>query len=208
MKGIFITFEGNDGCGKTTQINLVSDYLKSLGYDVLVSREPGGTAISEKIRTIILDPDNKGMDPACEALLYAASRAQHVSEVIIPALEAGKVVICDRFVESSIVYQGIGRELGIDEVRTINDFAIKGCRPDITFLITLAPVIGIRRKIESGKPDRLEMENIKFHQKVFDGYEKLKEVNKRIVSIDGTKDIDEIQMVIREKIEKFLREGY
>lgn len=208
MKGIFITFEGNDGCGKTTQINLVSDYLKSLGYDVLVSREPGGTYISEKIRNIILDPDNRGMDPACEALLYAASRAQHVSEVIIPALDAGKVVISDRFVESSIVYQGIGRGLGVDEVKAINDFAIKGCRPDITFLITLPPEIGIRRKIESGKPDRLEMENIKFHKKVFAGYEKLKEVNNRIVSIDGTKDIDEIQKVIREKIKKFLKEGY
>lgn len=208
MKGIFITFEGNDGCGKTTQINLVSDYLNSLGYDVMVSREPGGTAISEKIRNIILDPDNKGMDPACEALLYAASRAQHVNEVIIPALSAGKVVISDRFVESSIVYQGIGRGLGVDEVKTINDFAIKGCRPDLTFLITLAPVIGIRRKMESGKPDRLEMENLEFHQKVFDGYEKLKKINNRIISIDGTKDIDEIQKIIREKIEKFLKEGY
>lgn len=204
MKGIFITFEGPDGSGKTTQINMLREYLVEMGYDVVLTREPGGTFISEKIRNLILDPENKGMSPVCEALLYAASRAQHVHEVIIPSLDLGKVVICDRFVDSSIVYQGYARELGETMVETINGYAVQGRMPDVTFLITLPPEIGIQRKNSGGKLDRLEMENILFHKKVYEGYNRIKEKYNRIVDIDGTQGIDEIQKIIRNRIKSIL----
>lgn len=204
MKGIFITLEGPDGAGKTTQIKMLREYLEKKGFEVIITREPGGTKISEKIRNVILDPDNKEMNAVCEALLYAASRAQLVGEVILPALEAGKVVIADRFVDSSIVYQGIARGLGEDMIENINYFATTGKEPDITFLINISPEIGIQRKHSDGKLDRLEQENIMFHNKVHEGYNKLKGKYNRIIEINGTQCIDDIQCIIRSKIDSIL----
>ena len=147
-KGLFITIEGPDGSGKSTQIEKLRVYLEKKGYKAILTREPGGTEISEKIRNIILDKNNKEMNNMTEALLYAASRAQHVAEVIKPALEMGETVICDRFIDSSIAYQGYGRGIG-EPVRVINEYAVAGCMPDITFLLKLDPRIGKGRiKIE------------------------------------------------------------
>jgi dTMP kinase len=204
MKGIFISFEGPDGAGKSTQLRLIKEYLEKKGFDVLVTREPGGTQISEKIRKVILDPENKEMSSVCEALLYAAARAQLVNEVIIPALESGRIVIADRFVDSSLVYQGFARGLGEDMIENINRYAIQGQEPDVTFLITLPPEVGLSRKNKAGKLDRLEQENILFHKKVLEGYNNIKGRYSRIVSIDGTLGIDEIHGNIREKIDSIL----
>lgn len=204
MRGLFITFEGPDGSGKSTQITRLKEYLSSKGYDVLLVREPGGTRISEQIRSIILDTENKDMDPICEAMLYAASRAQLTHQVVIPALEEGRMVIADRFVDSSIVYQGYARGLGEEMVGTINSYATGGIVPDITFLINIPSEVGITRKNNQQKLDRLEEEDISFHKKVHEGYNRLKAKNSRIVEIDGTKSIveiaGEIEAIITEKL--------
>lgn len=202
MRGLFITFEGPDGSGKSTQITRLKEYLTSKGYDVLLVREPGGTKISEKIRSVILDTENKEMDPICEAMLYAASRAQLTHQVIMPALEEGRMVIADRFVDSSIVYQGYARGLGEEMVGTINSYATGGLVPDVTFLINIPAEVGIARKNNQKKLDRLEEEDISFHKKVHEGYDRLKTKNDRIVEIDGTKDRDEIEREILDIIKK------
>ena len=204
-KGLFISFEGSDGTGKSTQVRLLSDYLKSRGYDVLLTREPGGTAISEKIRNIILDPVNKEMDGHTEALLYAASRAQLVSEVLRPAIEAGKIVICDRFMDSSIAYQGFARGLGADEVRAINEFAVHGLQPDITFFMDLAPERAMKRVERQGHKDRLESENMEFHRRVYEGFVELSKIYPhRFVRIDALQSIEEISCIVRDYIEKYV----
>jgi len=193
MRGLFITIEGPDGAGKSTQIELLKEYFKNKGKEIVITREPGGTLISEKIRDIILDNENKEMADTTEALLYAASRAQHVAEKILPALKKGQVVICDRFVHSSLIYQGMARGLGIDEVKTINDFAIMGLMPNITFFFDISPEISLKRKDEMGKKDRLENENIDFHKKVYEGYKKLIEKYPDEFSvIDARKSKEEI----------------
>lgn len=201
MDGIFITIEGPDGSGKSTQVELLQKHLKTEGKEVIITREPGGTKIGEKIRDIILDRENTEMDYVTEALLYAASRAQHVEQVIKPALLKGDVVICDRYVDSSIVYQGVGRGLG-ESVKIMNDIAIKGCMPDITFLFKLDPAIGKGRiEIE----DRLEMEKMEYHYKVYEGYLQLeKKYPERIKAIDATKEIHVIHEEIKKYIEKLI----
>ncbi|MBF8983660.1 dTMP kinase [Lutibacter sp. B2] len=205
MKGLFISVEGPDGSGKTTQIQELEKYFKDKNYDVVVTREPGGTPISEKIREVILDINNKDMDFVTEALLYAAARAQHVSQVIKPAILDGKIVICDRFVDSSIVYQGIGRNLGMKTVENINNIAINGYMPDITFFFKLSPEIGIYRKTKQGSKDRLESEKIAFHKKVFEGYEQLEKMHpQRIIGIDANRSIKEIYNEIIAYIETYL----
>jgi len=161
MKGYFITLEGPDGSGKSTITKLLTSYLKDAGYDVVTTREPGGTQISEKIRKIILDNDNTKMSYIAEALLYAASRAQHVHEKILPALKDGSIVICERFVHSSLVYQGIGRGLGIEKIKEINDFAIQGLTPDITLFFDVDPERALDRKTQRNKGDRLNKWNKK-----------------------------------------------
>lgn len=204
-EGLFITFEGPDGSGKTTQIQKLSVFLKEKGYDTLLTREPGGTVIGEKIRNIILDCDHKEMNPIAEAMLYAASRAQHVAEVIIPALKEGRTVICDRFMDSSIAYQGYGRKLG-DKVRIINEIAVAGLVPDLTFLLVVDPGEG-KRRISCGNLDRLESEKIDYHIDVFNGYMELARKNsERIIVIDGTGEIDEISRIITGKVESFIIE--
>ena len=155
MKGLFIVMEGPDGSGKTTQINLLKEYLEEAGYECLITREPGGTVIGEEVRQLILNPEHKEMSPVTEMLLYAASRAQLVHEVIGPALEEGKIVISDRFVDSSIVYQGIARKLGISTVSAVNAPGIGIYRPDGIFFIDLSEAEGLRRKKEQKNLDRI-----------------------------------------------------
>ena len=203
MSGLFITMEGTDGAGKSTQLKLLNEYLKNKGFDVVFVREPGGTNISEKIREIILDIENKEMHYMTEALLYAASRAQLVNEVINPNLKKGAIVICDRFVDSSIVYQGIARNLGVDVIKKINNIATGGLIPDITFFLDLSPKDAIKRKKEQKQLDRLESEKAHFYQKVYDGYKMLiKQNSERIKVIDANKSIEEMHKDIIKNLEK------
>ena len=196
-KGLFISFEGADGSGKSTQYRIFAEYLKSLGFDVLMTREPGGTPISESIRSIILDPANTEMSDMTEALLFAASRAQLVSQVIRPAVEQGKIVLCDRFMDSSIAYQGYARGLG-DCVRIINEYAVQGMQPDITFFLDLKPEDGRKRNTAAGKADRMEQQAIEFHEKVYEAYKSLAQIYKdRFVVIDASGSIEEVQERIR-----------
>lgn len=205
MKGLFIVMEGPDGSGKTTQINLLEQYLKEAGYECLITREPGGTVIGEKVRELILNPEYKEMSPVTEMLLYAASRAQLVHEVIGPALEAGKIVISDRFVDSSIVYQGIARNLGISTVAAVNAPGIGIYRPDGIFFIDLSEAEGIRRKKNQKKLDRMEQESIDFHHLVSEGYRKVLAERPEVIKIDGGKDIDVIQKKIRNHVDELLK---
>ena len=203
-KGLFISIEGPDGSGKSTQIENIKQFFCDKGIDIVFTREPGGTAIGERIREIILDKNCSEMDYMTEAMLYAAARSQHVAQVIRPSLEEGKIVICDRFVDSSIAYQGYGRKLG-DAVTIINGFAIGDCLPDVTFLMKLDPRIG-RRRIDADKQDRLEREQDDFHIAVFEGYLELeKKYKDRIVGIDASRSIEEIKVDIYKKLEELLK---
>lgn len=205
MKGLFIVMEGPDGSGKTTQINLLEQYLKEAGYECLITREPGGTVIGEEVRELILNPEYKEMSPVTEMLLYAASRAQLVHEVIEPALEAGRIVISDRFVDSSIVYQGIARNLGISTVAAVNAPGIGIYRPDGIFFIDLSEAEGIRRKKNQKKLDRMEQESIDFHHLVSEGYRKVLAERPEVIKIDGGKNIDVIQKKIRNHVDELLK---
>ena len=205
MKGLFIVMEGPDGSGKPTQINLLEQYLKEAGYECLITREPGGTVIGEEVRELILNPEYKEMSPVTEMLLYAASRAQLVHEVIGPALEAGRIVISDRFVDSSIVYQGIARNLGISTVAAVNAPGIGIYRPDGIFFIDLSEAEGIRRKKNQKKLDRMEQESIDFHHLVSEGYRKVLAERPEVIKIDGGKDIDVIQKKIRNHVDELLK---
>ena len=205
MKGLFIVMEGPDGSGKTTQINLLKEYLEEAGYECLITREPGGTVIGEKVRQLILNPEHKEMSPVTEMLLYAASRAQLVHEVIGPALEEGKIVISDRFVDSSIVYQGIARNLGISTVSAVNAPGIGIYRPDGIFFIDLSEAEGLRRKKEQKKLDRMEQEGIDFHHMVSEGYRKVLSGRPEVTKIDGGRSIDTIQKKIRNHVDELLK---
>ena len=198
MSGFFITMEGVDGSGKSEQSKMLFEYLKSKGHDVILTREPGGTAISEKIRDIILDKSNSLMSKMTEALLYAAARSQTVSELIVPALLDGKIVISDRFLDSSLVYQGIARGLGVDNIEIVNSFATKTVKADITFLLDLRPNDAHKRKLaDMAKLDRLELEPEDFHEKVYYGYRQIAEkYSDRIRIIDAARPKD----IIHEQI--------
>lgn len=205
MKGLFIVMEGPDGSGKTTQINLLKEYLEEAGYECLITREPGGTVIGEEVRQLILNPEHKEMSPVTEMLLYAASRAQLVHEVIGPALEEGKFVISDRFVDSSIVYQGIARKLGISTVSAVNAPGIGIYRPDGIFFIDLSEAEGLRRKKEQKNLDRMEQEGIDFHHMVSEGYRKVLSGRPEVMKIDGGRSIDTIQKKIRNHVDELLK---
>jgi dTMP kinase len=195
MKGCFFSFEGPDGAGKTTMIAKLETFLREKGFAVLSTREPGGVRIAEAIRSIILNPDHTEMDGRTEALLYAAARRQHLLEKIIPAVEAGNIVLCDRFVDSSLVYQGFARGLGVDEILQINQFAIDGYFPSLTIYFDVDPKIGLERiqKNKQREVNRLDMESLSFHYKVREGYLKLaKRFSERIVTIDASKSPDEV----------------
>jgi dTMP kinase len=172
MKGIFITFEGGEGAGKSTVLERVATKLRDLDYDVLTTREPGGIHIAEAIREVILDKQHTAMDAKTEALLYAAARRQHLVEKVIPALEEGKIVLCDRFIDSSLAYQGYARGLGIDQIYTINQFAIDACMPSLTLWFKLDPSTGLKRieKNQAREQNRLDLEMLAFHEKVYQGY--------------------------------------
>ena len=207
MKGLFIVMEGPDGSGKTTQINLLKEYLEEAGYECLITREPGGTVIGEEVRQLILNPEHKEMSPVTEMLLYAASRAQLVHEVIGPALEEGKIVISDRFVDSSIVYQGIARNLGISTVSAVNAPGIGIYRPDGIFFIDLSEEEGLRRKKEQKNLDRMEQEGIDFHHMVSEGYRKVLSGRPEVMKIDGGRSIDTIQKKIRNHVDELLKKN-
>ena len=207
MKGLFIVMEGPDGSGKTTQINLLKEYLEEAGYECLITREPWGTVIGEEVRQLILNPEHKEMSPVTEMLLYAASRAQLVHEVIGPALEEGKIVISDRFVDSSIVYQGIARNLGISTVSAVNAPGIGIYRPDGIFFIDLSEAEGLRRKKEQKNLDRMEQEGIDFHHMVSEGYRKVLSGRPEVMKIDGGRSIDMIQKKIRNHVDELLKKN-
>ena len=195
--------EGPDGSGKTTQIELLKSYLESKGYDIVITREPGGTAISEAIRAIILNTEYQEMSHMTELLLYASARAQLVNQVIKPALEEGKAVICDRFVESSAVYQGIGRGLGVSTVYEVNNYALGDVKPKLTIFMDLDAEEGIKRKKNQTELDRMEMEDLSFHKRVVDGYRQLAQFYpERIVPVDATLPIEEIHSIIKKEVEK------
>jgi dTMP kinase len=205
---MFISLEGMDGAGKTTQFNLLRGHLESKGYDIVVTREPGGTPISEKIRDVILDKENMGMNAMCEALLYAASRAEHVDKVIKPALKEGKIVLCDRYVHSSIAYQGYGRQLGADVVAKINDNAIVGIMPDVTFILMLSPESVHDRLNKSGRDhDRLEREDVEFFKRIHRGYTELAQKDTRILLIDASNTIENIASIISESVDNIIEKG-
>ena len=203
MQGLFIALEGPDGAGKSTQIQLLQEYLEKKGYEIIVTREPGGTVISEAVRQIILNKEYREMSEKTELLLYAAARAQLVEEIIRPALKAGKAVICDRFLESSVVYQGIARGLGVDTVYAVNDFALEGLRPQLTILLDLDAEEGLRRKKNQAELDRMEAEGLEFHQRVAEGYRFLADREKeRIMRISATLPKEEIHAKIVLAIEE------
>lgn len=206
MQGIFISMEGPDGSGKTTQIELLKTYLEEHGYDeVLITREPGGTRISEAVREIILNKEYMEMGYMTEAFLYASARAQLVSEVIAPALAAGKAVISDRFVDSSVVYQGMARGLGVQKIYDLNAFATQGIMPQLTIHLDLPAKVGISRKKNQAELDRMELQTIEFHEKVSEGYRELAKLSPdRITTIDATLSIEEIHGKIVAAVEKYL----
>lgn len=205
---LFITFEGGEGTGKTTVINNLYNHLIDLGYLVVKTREPGGSKISESIRSIILDVNNTEMDYKTEALLYAASRRQHLIEVVIPALKENKIVICDRYIDSSLAYQGYARGLGIEEVKKINEYAINGYWPDLTIYIDLDPSIGINRIMSNHRVvDRLDAEKISFHELVREGYIKLSQMYpNRIKTIDGNVTLETLTKITERIVMDRLKE--
>ncbi|MGM9947028.1 dTMP kinase [Floccifex sp.] len=192
-QGIFLTFEGNDGSGKTTVCLKIKEELEKKGYPVIYTREPGGSKIAEDIRSILLNTENTQMDSKTEALLYAASRRQHLVEKVIPALKENKIVLCDRFVDSSLAYQGYARGIGLDEVWSINQFAIDSYMPQKTFFLSVSLETGQKRMNIRGDKNRLDLETISFHLKVREGYDTLIQKYKdRIVVIDAEKDKENV----------------
>lgn len=192
---MFITFEGPDGSGKSTIIKKVYEKLINDGFDIVLTREPGGTPIAEKIRDIILDNSNVALDARTEALLYAASRRQHLVEKIRPALKEGKIVLCDRFLDSSLAYQGGGRNLGVQNVLNINLFATENTYPDLTLFFDIDPELGLKRVSQDKKrvADRLDNENENFHEKVYLTFKEIVNTNsQRIITIDASKSIEEV----------------
>lgn len=193
--GYFITIEGPEGAGKTTAIEQLMGQLQQLGIEAVLTREPGGIEIAEKIREVILNKTHTAMDGRTEALLYAAARRQHLVEKVLPALQQGRVVLCDRFIDSSLAYQGYARGLGIEEVLSINEFAIQDTWPDLTLFFDVRPEIGLQRiAANSGREqNRLDMEKLSFHQRVYEGYQEvLRHYPDRIVRIDAAKEPAEV----------------
>ncbi|MUK88096.1 dTMP kinase [Ornithinibacillus sp. L9] len=207
MSGYFITFEGGEGAGKTSVLRSIEKKLQEQGYDVVSTREPGGIHIAEEIRGIILNPNHTEMDARTEALLYAAARRQHLVEKVLPALQAGKVILCDRFIDSSLAYQGYARGLGMDEVFAINQFAIVDAMPDLTLFFDIEPKKGLDR-ITANKDrerNRLDLENLRFHEDVYSAYHQLVDrFPNRIQVIAADQTIEKVEQESLTKILDFL----
>jgi dTMP kinase len=205
MTGLFITLEGPEGAGKSTQLPRLCEWLASLGHEVVSTRNPGGTEIGKQIRQVLLDPANKAMVPMAELMLYAADRAQHVEEVVRPALARGAVVICDRFGDSTLAYQGFGRGLDLTLLRALNEMATGGLRPDATLLLDVPSEIGLERVARSRAIDRLEDEAIAFHHRLRDGYLTLAaDEPERFTVVDATQPADAVTAAVRAAVEKAL----
>ncbi|MEO0796945.1 MAG: dTMP kinase [Verrucomicrobiota bacterium] len=204
--GLLITFEGSEGSGKSTQIGLLAERLEDLGHEVIVTREPGGTSLGEEIRHLLKHAEaGNGMFPEAELLLFAASRAQLVRELIIPSLKAGKVILCDRFLDSTTVYQGVARQLSQDPVQIINALAVGDTMPDMTVVVDVPAEVGLKRarRRVSDLPDRMEKENIEFYQQVRQGYLILaKEMPDRFFVADGSQELDAVNLEIWSELER------
>ncbi|MBU8881437.1 dTMP kinase [Bacillus sp. FJAT-29790] len=208
-KGIFITMEGPEGAGKTTIIGMLAQKLLAEGYQVLQTREPGGIEIAEQIRSVILDKKNTQMDPRTEALLYAAARRQHLVEKVLPALEKGFIVLCDRFIDSSLAYQGYARGLGIDEVFAINRFAIEGMMPELTIYFDIEPEAGLERinRHKDREVNRLDLEDLQFHHKVREGYDQLiNQYSDRIYKIDASMPVEQVLKETENKLKEIIHQ--
>lgn len=203
MKGIFITLEGTEGSGKSLQTKLLSGYLRQLGYKVLVTREPGNTHIGESIRKLLLDPKNKSLDSITELFLYLADRAQHVREIIEPHLRSGYIVLCDRFMDATVAYQGYGRKMDISLIHKLNKLAVQGARPDLTILFDVPVKLGLKRAMRIGPKggDRMERQALKFHYDVHRGYMALAKKEPRrikVIKVENGPDI------VQEKVRKLV----
>lgn len=212
--GCFITFEGVEGCGKTTQIKLLAQHLTEQGHMVIVTREPGGCPIADQARAILLDANNRAMTPTTELLLYAAARAQHVQEIVKPALAAGKIVLCDRFTDATIAYQGYGRGLDPTTIAYLNNLATGGLKPRLTVLLDCPVEVGLKRALDringaaGAREERFELESVLFHRKVRDGYLKLAEDEpERFIIIDGSRQVQETEAAITAAVLARLAEG-
>ena len=208
MKGLLITFEGIEGSGKSSQMAALAESLVQKGRKVLKTREPGGTKLGEGIRNLLLDARHQDMDPKAELLLYLASRVQHLKEVILPALQQGRVVLCDRFSEATLAYQGYGRGLELDKIKSLLRYATDGRKPDLTILLDVEARQGLLRIGGRTSKDRLERERIEFYEKVRQGYLKLAETNpRRIIIIDANRNFEKVASQILEIVETFLEKN-
>ncbi|WP_456272844.1 dTMP kinase [Bacillus sp. AK031] len=208
-QGLFITVEGPEGAGKSTILQKMADELKGKGHQVVLTREPGGISIAEDIRSVILDRNNTEMDERTEALLYAAARRQHLAEKVVPALENGSIVLCDRFLDSSLAYQGHARGIGMEEVYSINKFAIGDTMPDMTLYFDVSPEIGLERirKHQGREVNRIDLEDIEFHERVREGYFMLLEqFPQRIKKIDAGSSFEKVYQSAIEMVEKYIAE--
>lgn len=212
MKGLFITFEGPEGAGKTSVIQKLSKELEDLNYPIILTREPGGIAIAEQIRSVILDCDNTEMDARTEALLYAAARRQHLVERVIPALKDNKIVLCDRFIDSSLAYQGYARGIGVEDVLSINEFATEKMMPSLTVYFDIEPEAGLERIAANTKREinRLDQEELDFHYKVKEGYDLVKDKYRdRFAVVDASKDFESVCEQVRDILLSYFTEhGY
>ncbi|MDQ0902883.1 dTMP kinase [Paenibacillus sp. V4I7] len=215
MNGIFITFEGPDGAGKTTQLKKLAEELKKQGHDVLVTREPGGTAISDQIRSIILDPVNKEMVDQAEVLLYAASRAQHVHQLILPALAAGRIVLCDRFIDASVAYQAYGLGVDVDMVKAISRYASSGLQATRTYILDVPVEVSLARLhhrasgtgVNAQQLDRIEQKNVDYHSRVREGFHQIAADHpERIRVVNANRNEEEIAIEIRTDCNRLLEE--
>ncbi len=201
-KGLFITLEGADGCGKTTQLNLLKEYLTSKGYEIVVTREPGGKGLGEKLREILLNYDGEVSD-RCEAFLYLADRAQNIDTIIKPAINSGKIVLCDRHTDSSVAYQGYGREQNIDNINMLNELAVNGVHPDLTIVFDIDTETSMARV--GAEKDRLESAGIEFHKRVRNGYLEIAKKNpQRIKVVDASQTIEDVQRDVIKIVEEVL----
>jgi len=208
MKGVFITFEGIEGSGKSTQIALLAEYLRARGSSVTLTREPGGTTIGDRVRAILLDPNSKALDPKAELLLYVAGRAQHLQETILPALRTGGIVLCDRFSDATVAYQGYGRGLDLDMISTLDRIVTEGMKPDLTLLLDIDAVAGLGRARGRNRSRgldseaRFENEQIIFHERVREGYRALaKHQPGRIRVVDASRPVELVQADIRKIVD-------